>query len=270
MRPLPGDDAFMARSRSASFADNDATPMAGRSQQPQMTYFIADERDLESSQTVPPTSSLISKHRDTAKNSMYGVESLESTIGSLAPVQDSSDDQDEEKLKFRRARQNWKNNLKSSTRNSEEDLTDSMSPSFKSSASISRNTSPDHQRRPSQTNISRPYTPLSYHSTAPESLLSSPDSRRNSDAGSYMDDIASQAIVSSGDEERGIGEEMMDSGSAPQLVMPSIKMPSRRPFTERGKNMGRLKVMIAGDSGKWAYILKWGMTDIPQASGKLP
>ncbi|EHK96956.1 putative Septin-7 [Glarea lozoyensis 74030] len=26
-------------------------------------------------------------------------------------------------------------------------------------------------------------------------------------------------------------------------------MPSRRPFTERGKNMGRLKVMIAGDSG---------------------
>ncbi|CAK7203435.1 hypothetical protein SEUCBS139899_006169 [Sporothrix eucalyptigena] len=42
---------------------------------------------------------------------------------------------------------------------------------------------------------------------------------------------------------------MMDSGSAPQLIMPSIKMPSRRPFTETGKNMGRLKVLIAGDSG---------------------
>ncbi|ERS99885.1 hypothetical protein HMPREF1624_03252 [Sporothrix schenckii ATCC 58251] len=42
---------------------------------------------------------------------------------------------------------------------------------------------------------------------------------------------------------------MMDSGSAPQLIMPSIKMPSRRPFTEEGKNMGRLKVLIAGDSG---------------------
>ncbi|CAK7228069.1 hypothetical protein SBRCBS47491_006779 [Sporothrix bragantina] len=42
---------------------------------------------------------------------------------------------------------------------------------------------------------------------------------------------------------------MMDSGSAPQLIMPSIKMPSRRPFTEAGKNMGRLKVLIAGDSG---------------------
>lgn len=64
-----------------------------------------------------------------------------------------------------------------------------------------------------------------------------------------MDDIASQAIVSSGDEDRDVGSELIDSGSAPQLVMPSIKMPSRRPFTERGKNMGRLKVLIAGDSG---------------------
>jgi len=31
--------------------------------------------------------------------------------------------------------------------------------------------------------------------------------------------------------------------------MPSIKMPSRRPFTETGKALGRLKVLIAGDSG---------------------
>jgi hypothetical protein len=37
--------------------------------------------------------------------------------------------------------------------------------------------------------------------------------------------------------------------SAPQLIMPSIKMPSRRPFTEKGKNMGRLKILIAGRSG---------------------
>ena len=42
---------------------------------------------------------------------------------------------------------------------------------------------------------------------------------------------------------------LADSGSAPQLVMPSIKMPSRRPFTTEGKSMGRLKVLVAGDSG---------------------
>jgi GTP-binding protein EngB required for normal cell division len=57
--------------------------------------------------------------------------------------------------------------------------------------------------------------------------------------------------------DRGVGADpgtascsfMMESGSPPQLVMPSIKMPSRRPFTEDGKRMGRLKVLIAGDSG---------------------
>ncbi|KAK5652509.1 hypothetical protein OQA88_10414 [Cercophora sp. LCS_1] len=52
-----------------------------------------------------------------------------------------------------------------------------------------------------------------------------------------------------GEEETEAGASMMDSGSAPQLVMPSIKMPSRRPFTDEGKSMGRLKVLIAGDSG---------------------
>ncbi|OAA65928.1 heat shock protein [Niveomyces insectorum RCEF 264] len=45
------------------------------------------------------------------------------------------------------------------------------------------------------------------------------------------------------------GSMMLDSGSAPQLIMPSIKMPSRRPFTDTGKNMGRFKALIAGDSG---------------------
>ena len=35
-----------------------------------------------------------------------------------------------------------------------------------------------------------------------------------------------------------------------QLVMPSIRMPSRRPFTEQGKSMGRFKVLIAGGPGE--------------------
>ncbi|KAL2181880.1 Septin-domain-containing protein [Thermothelomyces heterothallicus CBS 202.75] len=52
-----------------------------------------------------------------------------------------------------------------------------------------------------------------------------------------------------GDTSCEISPSMVDSGSAPQLIMPSIKMPSRRPFTDDGKRMGRLKVLIAGDSG---------------------
>lgn len=39
------------------------------------------------------------------------------------------------------------------------------------------------------------------------------------------------------------------STSMPQLIMPEITMPSRRPFTIKGKQIGRLKILIAGDSG---------------------
>jgi hypothetical protein len=65
---------------------------------------------------------------------------------------------------------------------------------------------------------------------------------------SGMDDVASQAIASSGDEDED-DLEMEESGSFPQLVMPSIQMPSRRPFTTKGKAMGRLKVLVAGEAG---------------------
>jgi hypothetical protein len=106
---------------------------------------------------------------------------------------------------------------------------------------------------------SRPFTPLSFGSPAPRSMVESPSSRRGSDVGSYtLDDAESQAVASSSEDENGDGGKgmMADSGSAPQLVMPSIKMPSRRPFTEKGKHMGRLKVMIAGDTGI-VDIAKW-------------
>ncbi|KAH7360393.1 Septin-domain-containing protein [Rhexocercosporidium sp. MPI-PUGE-AT-0058] len=241
MRPLPGDDAYTGRSRSTSF-DNDPTPLGTRSQAPQMSYFIADEKAMEASQSRSPC--ILPKQKDLSKGNSYGVESLETTISSLAPDSDDSDE------KLRNARHNWKKNLgQRMSRKSEEDLSQPTSPSARSSGDVSRNASPSFQRRSSQATISRPFTPLSYGSPAPPSLLSSPDSRRNSDASSLLDEVASQAIVSSGDEDKEMGTDMVDSGSAPQLVMPSIKMPSRRPFTDRGKNMGRLKVLIAGDSG---------------------
>jgi hypothetical protein len=209
-----------------------------------MTYFLTDENSIGESQSSSPT--MYPKHQDNIKNSNYGVESLETTISS---IHEDSDDQED---KVRTARRNWKKKLAHNTStSSEEDLADFGSPS---SNDMSRNTSPSYQRRSSQATISRPFTPLSFGSPAPPSLMGSPGSRRNSDAGSYMDENASQAIISSGDEERETALELMDSGSAPQLVMPSIKMPSRRPFTERGKNLGRLKVLIAGDSGRLSDV----------------
>ena len=238
MRPLPGDDAFQGRSRSSSDIE---TPLATRAHLPQMTYFFTDENSIGGAQAQSPT--LQPKQKESPKGSTYGVESLETAISSSA--QDDSEDQKE---KLRTARHNWKKNLLRQPRPSDDDLASSISPSTKSSDE-SRDVSPSHQRRPSQATISRPFTPLSIGSPAPRSIMSNPDSRRNSNAGSLTDDNNSQAIISSGDEAREIGSELIDSGSAPQLVMPSIKMPSRRPFTEKGKYMGRLKVLIAGDSG---------------------
>lgn len=219
------------------------TPLASRSQQPQMTYFFADEKSIESAagSSSSPTQP---KQRD-PKASSYGVESLDNTISSL------SNDNDDFEERVRKARHNWKKNLgRPTSRQSEDDLASVESPSLKSFGDLSRNASPSYQRRPSQATISRPYTPLSFDSPYIHSNISSAGSRRNSDIGLFMDDAASQAIMSSGEEDGNTGSELIDSGSAPQLVMPSIKMPSRRPFTEKGRNIGRLKVLIAGDSGK--------------------
>ena len=74
-----------------------------------------------------------------------------------------------------------------------------------------------------------------------------------------MDEVSSQAVVSSGDDENEPPSEILDS--SPQLIMPSIKMPSRRPFTEKGKGIGLLKILIAGDSGMSHEIYPVGYTE---------
>ena len=54
------------------------------------------------------------------------------------------------------------------------------------------------------------------------------------------------------DEDDGVNVESASSGlggSFPQLVMPKVNMPRRKAFTETGRTMGKLKVMVVGDSG---------------------
>lgn len=38
--------------------------------------------------------------------------------------------------------------------------------------------------------------------------------------------------------------------AAPQLIMPSLAVPQRRPFSDAGKSVGKLRIMVAGQSGK--------------------
>ena len=104
--------------------------------------------------------------------------------------------------------------------------------------------------------ISHSLASLSADSQAPlSSLASSPKSTsyrsfRPSDTSS-VDETGSQALASDSESEAEHPHGLPDlQDSAPQLIMPSIKMPSRRPFTDRGRALGRLKVLLAGDSGK--------------------
>lgn len=84
------------------------------------------------------------------------------------------------------------------------------------------------------------------------SLPSSPKSvssrsLQKSDDELSTDETGSQAVLSSEDDECKAPATVQDSQS--ELIMPSIKMPSRRPFTQRGKRLGRFKIMVAGQKG---------------------
>lgn len=103
---------------------------------------------------------------------------------------------------------------------------------------------------------SRPLTPLNLgNPDEPSSLPSSPKSVSNQslrplDDISITDETNSQ-VITSGDEDEGprLRASPRPTPGVSQLIMPSIRMPSRRPFTGRGKDMGRFKVLLAGAPG---------------------
>lgn len=102
--------------------------------------------------------------------------------------------------------------------------------------------------RPPQELLSQPLTPILGPSPDPQgSPLRSPSGI------SYRseEDVVSEPAESEEAPGRIFMEKPMSPEVlvAPQLIMPEITIPSRRPFTMRGKNIGRLKVLIAGDSG---------------------
>lgn len=118
------------------------------------------------------------------------------------------------------------------------------------SASTISSRRPNSRSRPP---LSLTLSPLIASSPAePSSLLGSPKSAssrssRHADDVSLADDTSSQ-VVESGDEQEQSGMSVSQDSTS-QLIMPSIQMPSRRPFTARGKATGRYKVLFAGASG---------------------
>lgn len=97
-------------------------------------------------------------------------------------------------------------------------------------------------------------TPFAVSSREP-SLPSSPKSLSSrslpkSDDDLTQDGTSSQAIESDDEDVNASMPSMSIQDSAPQLIMPSIRMPSRRPFTENGKQLGRFKILVTGAKGK--------------------
>lgn len=242
MRPSAGGDALAGRSRKSSLADA-STPLAGPGHGTQTTFFLANEDMMKDSTTA------VDKD---GRDSVYGVESLEETMGAAEDGDELKEEDDEEEDGKGDCVGGRRSTLRGNTLFQYADTSAEREHILVSDGAASP--SQLQPRHPSPPTVSQPLTPLSLQSPAPSaSLPSSPKSTstrsfRHSDEDSIQDDAGSQAVASSGDEDADSPPEMQDS--APQLIMPSIKMPSRRPFTQRGKDIGRLKVLIAGDSGK--------------------
>jgi hypothetical protein len=174
-----------------------------------MLYFLADEATMAAATASAPAASSASL---TASSQNFGVRSL----------QESVSDSD-----LRRERRQPVAEEQDDEEVEDEEEDDELD--ARSMASLSTATQDFMSGLPSpKTNLSVPLTPVLGPSIAP-SPITSPlaASRTNSDgeADDYM------------------------GGGGPQLIMPQIVIPSRRPFTEKGKRIGRLKMLIAGDSG---------------------
>jgi hypothetical protein len=78
--------------------------------------------------------------------------------------------------------------------------------------------------------------------------ISTPSSPQHNLSSSAISDDSELDLSSHHDEDTAAPSDSITS-SFPQLVMPRVNMPRRKAFTEAGRTMGKLKVMVVGDSG---------------------
>ena len=238
----PGSDMLGRRSQK----DLDAaglTSTAGLTHNIPTSFRMASEHDLEKSST---------KASGPASDSTFGVRSLQETIHEASPPTNTGKDEEEdsedpEREHDGKRRSTIRPRPKIPTR-------DSSRGSVEQAPVSTAGSSPCNPSQADHLAPSMSHSFASLSSRAPlSSMPGSPKSFSNrssrpSDEDS-MDEGGSQALASSEDDDVEPQSQSSIQDSSPQLIMPSIKMPSRRPFTERGKRLGRLKVLIAGDSG---------------------
>lgn len=191
---------------------------------------------------------------------MYGVQSFDGSISGASDVTASLPELDSPSVSkpvtvsaSPASPQQWSNNL-------EED-SGCASPETHQSSSIKDFDSTRHNKLDAPFALSnfaspRPLTPLNLlNPDEPSSLPSSPksisnQSTRHLDEISITDDLSSQAVASGEEDEDSRPTLNASSDTMSQLIMPSITIPDRRPFTDKGKALGRMKLLMAGSSGK--------------------
>jgi hypothetical protein len=220
MRPLAGSEAFPPRSRKPSLAEP-SLPQADAHSTSPVTFFL--RRGSHGNEAN--SSADIVRGQD-ASPAQCPADTFDVPPRSTSPIVVKHDTNEESRSPRRRSTLIAKGSI--------------ISP---------RSPSANHTESSRQ----EPLTPLLIPSD-PNSLPSSPKSTstrslRPSEADSAAEDSGSQAVLSSGDEEPEPDTSLKMGEAAPQLIMPSIKMPSRRPFTERGKQITNFKILIAGSRG---------------------
>lgn len=238
MRPVPDLPSFTHK---PSFDHPSPSPsLDSRTTSPATFFLTRSPHAFDEEPSTPPDDS------EDIKESMYGVHSLDGTLSRSDLAASSSRMLPAERSPM------------SSPSQEHDDLEE---PEISRRPSTIKPLEPESQESPLRPPVSsiasRPLTPL--HPDEPSSLPSSPKSISNQsfrplDDISITDEISSQAIGSGDEEERSRASPHLGPGGASQLIMPSIKMPSRRPFTERGKVMDRFKVLMAGAPGRSLLI----------------
>ncbi|KAJ4357289.1 uncharacterized protein N0V89_001864 [Didymosphaeria variabile] len=244
MRPLPGGDAppsSKPRSRKSSVADASVISSGPASHVP-TTFFMRTEEDMEQSMQTSRSTAAAKRQ----KESNFGIQSLADTLEAAFGNETQPGDSRGDNIRAHRAQS--KQNVRRASR-------ESSRPARRDPESCKSSPPRANRRDMSTHSLSNPMSPLDTDSRSPvppSAMPSSPTSAslhsfKLSDEEIGSDGVASQAVASGGEEEE--DTTVNESGSFPQLVMPSIQMPSRRPFTTKGKAMGKLKVLVAGQAG---------------------
>ncbi|KAA8614754.1 CDC3 Septin family protein [Pyrenophora tritici-repentis] len=242
MRPQLGGDALTPAVKPPSRKSSVDHAVAPWSNVP-TTFVMKRADEVEQPMTPPQAASSTARYQD----GTYGVQSLadtleaafgpESTVPAKEPV---------------KASKTGNHSARSSGSVSHTSSTNSVPQLDKFQADAARKLKRGYSAHGSSTPLKLPGAeipsphPLSALSSTPRSA--SITSLKLSDEEFAMDDVASQAVSSGGEDEESVEIEQAPS-SFPQLVMPVMQMPTRRPFTTRGKAMGKLKVMVAGETG---------------------